>query len=978
MPSLPVDGSNHGGGEASARPAGRSCLDLATLEEIAAGRTLATAEQMHLDSCEGCRDSLRTVAANLEMQTRLRGVLSTTPPLSTDSLAVAPDLVPGYRLIEEISRGSQGIVYKAVQERTKRVVAMKMLLGGSLATERQRARFEREVEIVAGLNHPGIVTIYDGTPVRGGRFAYAMELVDQGLPLDEWAKGVSGGSKTSIRKKLTVFVRICDAVHHAHQHAVIHRDLKPGNVLVDRTGQPHVLDFGIAKALEETSGGAVRTLTEEFAGTLAYASPEQVAPVVEPLDVRTDVYSLGVILFEMLTGAFPYDVTGPVSAVVQHVLAAKPARASSLVEGISTDLDTVVQKALHKDRHRRYQSAEALSADVSHLLAGEAIDARRDSTWYVMRKQAKRHRMLLTALTVVMASVLVSAGVAARSYLRARSAQSRIAQESERAAAEQSINQAIGVILDELIPPGDASFNDSKTSRARQVIDALAGRLDGGLYVRSPRTEAAVRTLLGGIYARRGIQREAEIQYGIGLAIADQSLGESHAQTRLLRNRLARVLSDRRKHDAARAILRALNPDQPGTGFDTVAEQVRALTTLGHIQYNVGDAASAELTLQEALSLTDNAEALTNLDRADALEVLSHVQKSRDKRDQALETADKVLAIRFTVLGDANPDIASCLEFIIGILEENHDDAANGFRTVLAGLRPGADRATRAASAYMMGWVQGGVFKRDQFEVASAVVRSGDMILEESPYSPHACLRYYDALTYFKRSVHPVPLQEAVCYGRLSSTLAALGDVQAALDTRRQQRALCLETFRGRAGLTLAAIDLDIATCLARLGHTDEAAHAFDALFSEFGGVLDSKERVPALARYLSVILSGHDQQRIADIRRQINLLVLSPGDDPESAREVRIVQACSDALQGDLQRARPVLEDSLEWLQLNAPSWLNYRDALSRAAEAYRASGDTVMAARLRVVVEQPIALIDGLYDDQIRLFYERRSNAK
>lgn len=326
------------------------------------------------------------------------------------------DFFPGYELLEEIHQGGQGVVYKAVQQATKRTVALKVLLAGPFSSARQRHRFEREIDLVAGLEHPNIVTLYDSGVTQDDRHYFAMEYI-HGTALNAYLSEKA----FSVEETLRLFLKICVAVNYAHQHGVIHRDLKPGNICIDADGEPHVLDFGLAKvAGPDLSSGVPVTLTGEFTGTLAYASPEQTQGDPKLIDIRSDVYSLGVILYEMLTGKSPYPVIGRIDEVMKNISEAEPRKPSTLIRRIKNEVETIVLKALAKEKERRYQSAGTLSRDIEHYLAGEPIDAKRDSSWYLIHKLLRRHRVHIAVAAVL----VIAIGFAAYNHNKASRAAS--------------------------------------------------------------------------------------------------------------------------------------------------------------------------------------------------------------------------------------------------------------------------------------------------------------------------------------------------------------------------------------------------------------------------------------------------------------------------------------------------------------------------------------------------------------------------
>jgi len=311
--------------------------------------------------------------------------------------------VPGYDVLKQIGRGGMGVVYKALQRSTKRIVALKVLLEGPLASESARRRFEREVALAAHLRHHNIIPIYD-SGVAEGRMYYAMEYV-HGLPLTDYLRA----ERPTIRARLQLFTRICKAISHAHQRGIIHRDLKPSNIIVDGEGEPHLLDFGLAKASPLLDANT--SVSAQIVGTPAYMSPEQTSGDSSAVDTRSDVYSVGVVLYEMLTGRMPYDTTAALGRVLDNVAHADPVPPGSLNPEVDSELAAILLKALEKSKERRYQSVDAFCGDVERYLAGEPISAKPASMVYLLRRAINRHRVVVGAAAALLLFVALTWGL---------------------------------------------------------------------------------------------------------------------------------------------------------------------------------------------------------------------------------------------------------------------------------------------------------------------------------------------------------------------------------------------------------------------------------------------------------------------------------------------------------------------------------------------------------------------------------------
>lgn len=308
-------------------------------------------------------------------------------------------VIGDFKLTRLIGRGGMGMVYESQQVSLNRKVAVKVLLGYLSLSRETVMRFRREAEAGARLNHPGIVAVH-ATGMEGGTYYIAMEFVE-GVPLDAHVRD----NNLSLKERLGLFVRICDAVQHAHDHGVIHRDLKPSNILVDEQGNSRILDFGLAKLTgPDAAFSTEATASGQIMGTLRYMSPEQALGHPDQIDELSDIYSLGVILYELTTGRHPYDVDEIVSNAVTAICSKEPLRPGLVDPLLRGDLETIVLKVLAKDKAGRYQSVDALSDDVQHYLAGKAIVARSCTRLRRCRqKLAGSSRRLFAVFLVVVA-----------------------------------------------------------------------------------------------------------------------------------------------------------------------------------------------------------------------------------------------------------------------------------------------------------------------------------------------------------------------------------------------------------------------------------------------------------------------------------------------------------------------------------------------------------------------------------------------
>jgi len=386
----------------------------------------------------------------------------------TESARPAPSAIDGFDIIRELATGGMGTVYEARQRRPDRLVALKLLKHAAVSRSAMR-RFEFETQALAQLEHPGIARIFhagthdDGS---GGVPYFVMELVHDARDITQYCNE----QQLSHRERLHLFADVCDAVHHGHQKRIIHRDLKPSNILVNADGQPKIIDFGIALSTDSDLTATTLTDAGHIIGTLAYMSPEQCTAATSQIDTTTDVYALGVVLYELLCGQLPYEIEGKMHTQVARTIEEQPPTPPSAVRReLRGDIDAILLNALSKDQRRRYQSAAEFAEDIRRHLRREPITARPPSRWQKAAQWIGRHPAMTTAagcLTLIIVSLIVT--LISIWYLRMRPHQLVVSTDGSRA----QVLSFSGTLLREWVAPTDSVIS------GLPLIDSM-GSLEG-------------------------------------------------------------------------------------------------------------------------------------------------------------------------------------------------------------------------------------------------------------------------------------------------------------------------------------------------------------------------------------------------------------------------------------------------------------------------------------------------------------------
>ena len=583
------------------------------------------------------------------------------------------NLIGPYRLTGIIGRGGMGTVYRAVREDSEfqQTVAIKTLrfLGGGPETFE---RFRRERQILAGLEHPNIARLLDGgawtPPGSPDAVPYIVMEFVEGEPLGAYCST----QELRIPHRLNLFCQICDTVSHAHRQLVVHRDIKPGNILIMADGTPKLIDFGVAKSLDFdgdlTSTGCL-PLTPD------YASPEQIRG--EPVSTATDVYALGAVLYELMTGRRPHQLASHDPLEIARVICEQEVMPPQM----GGDLDVIVLKSLQKDPARRYSSVEQFAEDIRRFQEGLPIIARPDSLAYRARKFAGRHWLGLAAVAAIFLALAVATFIGLWGM--------------RRAAAEAATAKAVTDFLrQDLLSQAAVGAQSEANSKAnpnltvRTALDRAASHIDRQ-FAAQPLVEAAIRQTIGDAYAQLGLFAEATVQAEQSVKLRSRVLGEEHADTLSAIAGLASEYTQLGKYAQAKPLLEKLVAIRRRLLGRRHHDTLMAMTELGELHSYSGDDGKAEPLLVEALDGLRQTQGSEHRETLTAMSLLGGVYRIEGKYEPAERLLIEASASRNRILGSEHPDsLETAYELAVVYVRRGKPDAAEPhFRYVLDSYR---------------------------------------------------------------------------------------------------------------------------------------------------------------------------------------------------------------------------------------------------------------------------------------------------
>ena len=835
------------------------------------------------------------------------------------------DRVGNWRIVRRIGAGGMGIVFLAQRDdpSLEQQVALKIVrtIGSS---EDVLRRFLAERQIVARLDHPGIARLFDAGVTDDGDPWYAMEYVD-GTPIDRYCDR----NRLDLEGRLELVLAVCEAVSHAHRNLIIHRDLKPANILVSEDGRPRLLDFGIARMLEEgataeQATAITRTTRRWF--TPECASPEQVAG--RPVTTASDVYSLGVLLYRLLAGHPPYQLPVALHDQVRVICEEEPDRPSTAVaqtteapqgsepatpEGVSRsratdpvelrlrlagDLDVITLKALEKAPDRRYASVDHLAEDLRRHSAGLPIEARQPTLAYRGSKFVRRHRLGVAAAGLIAASMI--AGLAGTVWqARRATAQARMARiERDRARLEATKAEQVATFLIELFEISDPGASRGETVTVREVLDRGAERIETSL-ADQPEVQAQMMHVIGSVYSSLGLYEAAERQLGAALERRRATYGAEHLEVAHTLRQLALVRQHVGDLDGAeRGYREALGPLRAAGTSDP--ELLQVLRDLAFVLSTRQQLDEAEIVLREALALTEDS---PSVDRAGVLYGLAGLHHGKGELAEAEKLLRETIALHAAEGGRGHPDAASAMEDLALLVR-------------FSGRLEEARRLHRDALD-----MRQRLYGEEHLEVADAMQHLAAVTQELSDYAAAEPLarRALELSERLRGAEHPI---SGLARQELARTLRSLGSYD---EARRLFRAT-LEQHRRLYGaehpFVLVSL-IEMAECDYEARDYPAAQRRFEEALALAKGKFDEEHSMVAAAQRLlgkTLAAQGRLDEALPLLRSSLETTRKTLREDHRHNLSGQLLLAEALAAAGRRGEAEPLYRQALEGLRGSLP----------------------------------------------------------
>jgi len=944
-------------------------------ENCGEGSTLRAAVEVLLDADE--RATFLENAKGVDLRVGLQE-LSSEHLINADTVnETLPENIGKFRIVAKIGQGGMGTVYEATQENPNRRIALKVLpIGLTTATLRQRLR--REAQVLGQLQHPGIAQIYeagfidsDSSHMPSQPFI-AMELV-KGKSLDEFVID----NKLALESRLELIARVCDALSHAHLRGIVHRDLKPSNILVEETGQPRILDFGVARVTDaDIQNVTLQTEIGQLIGTLSYMSPEQTAGDSALIDVRSDVYSLGVILYEVLAGQQPFSFSNlAIHEAVQRINNDEPTTLGALSSNFRGDVETIVQKAMEKDRDRRYSSAELMAADLRRYLRHEPIEARPATLVYHVKKFAVRNKVLVGGMVTTL--LALSAGLIGSLYFlkEARTRQTELqgvvnfqARMLTNVSAEEMGQQLIAEIRSGTLrlSETDDAFSDEDLAEYNALLSRLdatgiASRiLDTSIlshavtaveqeFSEQPLVQADLCSSLGTVYNVLGLYEQANTQFKKSLHIRTQHLGPEHEKSLIALRDSAAMYALLGDYTEAERLFSSAQEKMTKVLGDHHPETLKTLLRLGDSYENMTRLEDAKRVFEQARDLTTTHLGDTHHLSLRAAESLGNLYRVTSKLEEAKKLLQEVLAAREALQGSMHKDtiqVRKHLAFVLQ-LQKSYEEAEPMLISVLEASKVlhGENHPNTLSAAHSLGNIYVHMHRYEQAEpiIRDTLDRRSRLLGVEHPATIRSINTLAHLLLRTDRRDDAIPLlmqsldaarrtlgthhnTTMVTTLNLATATLEAGNFQDAVEYARRAWKLRSEIFGNENYRTLIAKSV--------IGEALLASEEYVEATEIFRELLDVSRRSDlqarplyssALGRYaLGAIASGESEKAESVCRELLSLCNAKFSDRPEAiGRAERLLASCLVA-QGRFKDAEALLATAIPNLleQLEPEHW--------------------------------------------------------